>query len=459
VKVNVNVNSILVLLFGDFLLALCAVYTGFFIRSGMAPLDGAVSQVKMEQLPFFVIGVMFSSFMVELYDGNKNLNTKERAVWVLIGLVVSFTILSALYYLLPDVTIGRGSFVLSLGAFGVFQFLWHVVYVAFINSDRLAKKVLVLGTGLTAQKIGGLIQATNHQHVLRGYFSCDHGSISVPLQDIVGSSGACLMEVVRQEKLEKIVVSLSERRGTLPVRDILSCKLSGIEVVDAPSFYEQMTGKLFLEDLRPSWLIFSDGFRMRSAMRLYTRFFDITASSIGLLITLPVLPLLALTIKLDSKGPVFFKQTRVGMREKLFELIKFRTMRQDAESETGAVWAQKDDQRVTRVGKVLRKVRLDELPQLWNVLKGDMSLIGPRPERPEFVEKLKKIIPFYSERHFLKPGITGWAQIKYPYGASVEDAIEKLKFDLYYIKNVSPMLDLLITLETLKVVLFGRGGR
>jgi sugar transferase (PEP-CTERM system associated) len=457
--VKVNVKSILVLLFGDFLLALCAVYTGFGIRSGIAPVAEVVSQVKMEQLPFFVIGVMFSSFMVELYSDDKIINTKERTVWILIGLVVSFTILSALYYLLPVVTIGRGSFVLSLCAFGVFQFLWHMVYAAFINSDRLAKKVLVLGTGFTAQKIGDLIRATNHKHVLGGYFSCNSESVSVPLQDIVGSGGAGLMEVVNQEKLEKIVVSLSERRGTLPVRDILSCKLSGIEVVDAPSFYEQMTGKLFLEDMRPSWLIFSDGFRMGSAMRLYKRFFDITAASIGLLITLPLLPLLALAIRLDSRGPVFFRQTRIGMREKLFELIKFRTMRQDAESETGAVWAQKDDKRVTRVGKVLRKIRLDELPQLWNVLKGDMSLIGPRPERPEFVEKLKKIIPFYSERHFLKPGITGWAQIKYPYGASVEDAIEKLKFDLFYIKNVSPTLDLLITLETLKVVLFGRGGR
>ncbi len=456
---KVNIKSILVLLLGDFFLALCAVYTGFGIRSGMAPVAEVVSQVKIEQLPFFVIGVMFSSFLVELYDGNKIINTKERTVWILIGLVVSFIILSALYYLLPAVTIGRGSFVLALGAFGVFQFLWHVVFVAFLNSDSLAKKVLVLGTGLTAQKIGDLIRATNHQHVLRGYFSCDREAVSVPLQDIVGKNGAGLMEVVRQEKLEKIVVSLSERRGAFPVRDILSCKLSGIEVVDAPSFYEQMTGKLFLEDLRPSWLIFSDGFRMRSAMRLYKRFFDITAASIGLLITLPLLPLLALTIKLDSKGPIFFRQTRVGMREKLFELIKFRTMRQDAESETGAVWAQKDDKRVTRVGKIFRKIRLDELPQLWNVLKGDMSLIGPRPERPEFVEKLKKIIPFYSERHFLEPGITGWAQIKYPYGASVEDAIEKLKFDLYYIKNITPMLDLLITLETVKVVLFGRGGR
>ena len=455
---KVNDKSILVLLLGDFLLALCAVYTGFALRFGMVPVAEGVSQVKIEQLPFFVIGVMFSSFIVELYNSDKSMTTKERAARIAIGLLMSFLFLSALYYVLPDVKIGRGFFALSIGAFGVFQLLWHIVYTAYINSTGLARKVLVLGTGLVAQKIGGIITATNHQHVLRGYYSCDSEACAVPPQAIVGSDLG-LIETVRRENAQKIVVSLSERRGTLPVRDVLSCKLSGIEVVDAPSFYEEMTGKLLLENLRPSWIIFSDGFRMTSAMRFYKRLFDIMAAAFGLLVALPVLPLLALAIMLDSGGPILFKQTRVGMREKPFELLKFRTMRKDAESGTGAVWAQKDDQRVTSIGKVLRKVRLDELPQLWNVLKGDMSLIGPRPERPEFVEKLKQIIPYYSERHFVKPGITGWAQIKYRYGASVEDAIEKLKFDLFYIKNISPLLDLLIVLETIKVVLFGRGGR
>jgi sugar transferase (PEP-CTERM system associated) len=455
--VKVNDKSILVLLLGDFLLAVCAVCAGFGLRFGMVPVVG-VSQVKLEQLPFFVIGVMFSSFLVELYNSDKSMTTKERAARIVIGLTLSFLFLSALYYVLPAVQIGRGFFALSLGAFGVFQLLWHIVYTAYINSTGLARKVLVLGTGLVAQKIGGIITATNHHHVLRGYYNCDNEACAVPPQAIVGSD-AGLIEAVRRENAQKIVVSLSERRGALPVRDVLSCKLSGIEVVDAPTFYEELTGKLLLENLRPSWLIFSDGFRMTSALRLYKRLFDIMAAAFGLLVALPLLPVLAFVIVLDSRGPIFFRQTRVGMREKPFELLKFRTMRKDAENGTGAVWAQKDDQRVTSIGRVLRKVRLDELPQLWNVLKGDMSLIGPRPERPEFVGKLKEIIPYYSERHFVKPGITGWAQVKYPYGASVEDAIEKLKFDLFYIKNISPLLDLLIVLETIKVVLFGRGGR
>ena len=455
---KVNDKSILALLLGDFLLALCAVYTGFGLRFGMVPVAEGELQVKLEQLPFFVIGVMFSSFIVELYNSDKSMTTKERAARIVIGLLMSFLFLSALYYILPAVKIGRGFFVLSICAFGVFQLLWQIMYTAYLNSTGLARKVLVLGTGLVAQKIGGIITSTNHQHVLRGYYSCDSEACAVPPQAIVDNE-AGLIEAVRRENAQKIVVSLSERRGALPVRDVLSCKLSGIEVVDAPSFYEELTGKLLLENLRPSWLIFSDGFRMTSAMRFYKRLFDITAAAFGLLVSLPVLPLLAFAIMLDSGRPILFRQTRVGMREKPFVLLKFRTMRKDAESGTGAVWAQKDDQRVTSIGKVLRKVRLDELPQLWNVIKGDMSLIGPRPERPEFVENLKQIIPYYSERHFVKPGITGWAQIKYPYGASVEDAIEKLKFDLFYIKNLSPLLDLLIVLETIKVVLFGRGGR
>jgi len=239
----------------------------------------------------------------------------------------------------------------------------------------------------------------------------------------------------------------------------MNCKLSGIDVLDAPSFYEEVMGKLFIEDTRPSWFIFSDGFRITALKRVYKRLFDVALSVIGLTIASPLMPVIALLIKVNSPGPVFFRQVRVGEREKNFMLYKFRTMCEDAENETGAVWAQQNDTRVTHIGNILRKTRFDEIPQLFNVMKGDMSLIGPRPERPEFVEKLKEIIPYYSERHFVKPGITGWAQVKYRYGASVEDAVEKLRYDLYYIKNLSFFLDMLIVLETVKVVLFGRGSR
>jgi sugar transferase (PEP-CTERM system associated) len=229
--------------------------------------------------------------------------------------------------------------------------------------------------------------------------------------------------------------------------------------MEAPSFYELVQGRLMLESITPSWFIFSSGFRRTSKFSICKRCMDIVLSCIGLLLTLPFFPLIALAIKLDSPGPVFFRQERFGNKEKRFELYKFRTMRQDAEKGTGAVWAEKNDPRITKLGHFFRGSRIDEIPQLINVLKGDMSFVGPRPERPEFVEKLKQVIPYYSKRHFIKPGLTGWAQVRYPYGSSVEDAVEKLRYDLYYIKNISPFLDTLIFLETIKVVLFGRGGR
>jgi sugar transferase (PEP-CTERM system associated) len=451
-------KSILLLLTGDILFAAFALFAGYAIRFQEMPGPDGLQQLKAEHFFLFVPGVLFASYLIELYNISKPASVKERALRVASGLVLSFALLSVVYYAIPQVKLGRGSFLLSLALFGALQFSWHVLMAAVVQSEGLAKKVLVLGTGLVANKIGTLIRGTNHQHVLRGYYSCDHDPCAVPPQEIVGA-GAGLTEVVRREKPQKIVVSLSERRGRLPVREIMNCKLNGIEVLDAPSFYEQLTGKLLLEDLRPSWIIFSNGFRVTSGIRLYKRIFDVAAAAAGLVLTVPVLPLIAAAIALDSEGPVFFRQARAGHGELPFELFKFRTMRKNAENGTGAVWAQKDDRRVTRVGKVLRKTRLDELPQLWNVLKGDMSLIGPRPERPEFVETLKKAIPFYSERHCVKPGITGWAQVRYPYGASVQDAIEKLQFDLFYIKNISPLLDLLIVFETVKVMIFGRGGR
>jgi sugar transferase (PEP-CTERM system associated) len=280
----------------------------------------------------------------------------------------------------------------------------------------------------------------------------------VPTNAIVGN-GNSLVETVKKEKAHKLVISLTERRGTFPLQDVLNCKFSGIEVVDAPSFYEELTGKLLIENITPSWFIFSNGFRMNATIRFIKRMFDIMCSLAGLVVALPFFPLIALMIKIDSRGPIFFKQVRVGEMDKDFVLYKLRTMRQDAEHTTGAVWAQTYDPRITRLGRFLRKTRIDELPQLYNVLKGEMSFVGPRPERPEFVGKLKDVVPYYSERHFVKPGITGWAQIRYPYGASAKDALEKLRYDLYYIKNMSVFLELTIVLETIKVMLFGRGAR
>jgi len=267
-----------------------------------------------------------------------------------------------------------------------------------------------------------------------------------------------ISSICKDGQIDRIVVALDERRGKLPVDQLLGCRLKGIRVDDGITFTEELAGKLSVENLYPSSLIFSNGFKGSALFKKMKRYTDILVSILNLAIFLPVSLLIALAIKLDSKGPIFYKQERVGEDGEVFNLFKFRSMRIDAEA-NGPVWATAHDHRVTRVGRIIRKLRLDEIPQMINVIKGEMSFVGPRPERPFFVDKLTSEIPFYSYRHSVKPGITGWAQLYYPYGASKEDALEKLKYDLYYIKNMSPFMDLMIVLETIKVVLFGKGAR
>ena len=267
-----------------------------------------------------------------------------------------------------------------------------------------------------------------------------------------------ISSICQDGQVDRIIVALDERRGKFPIEPLLCCRLKGIRVDDGMAFTEELAGKLSVENIYPSSLIFSNGFKGSAIFKKTKRCVDIAISLLSLAVFLPVSLLIAAAIKLDSKGPIFYKQERVGEDGKVFELFKFRSMRTDAE-ENGPVWAQVGDDRVTRVGRIIRKLRLDEIPQMINVIKGEMSFVGPRPERPFFVEKLANEIPFYSHRHSIKPGITGWAQLYYPYGASKEDALEKLKYDLYYIKNMSPFMDLMIILETIKVVLFGKGAR
>ncbi len=445
----------LFLIMGDVLIAVLAVIAGSLLRFGEIE---TLESTQLERTLIFIAVTVFVTYVVELYNFDKNYKKREIIIRINLAVFGSFILLSAVHYMLHITMFWRGMLLATLVAFGIFQFLWHVGYRWIINSSYLARKVLVLGTGPLAKKIGELIQSTNHQHVLTGYLQLGNEMVAVPAHAIVGN-GMGFAEIIKKEKAQKLVISLSERRGAFPLQDVLNCKFCGIEVVDAPSFYEELTGKLLIENITPGWFIFSNGFKLNTRINIFKRFFDVAGSLLGLALTFPLYPLVALIIKIDSRGPIFFRQIRVGEMEKEFFIYKFRTMRQDAESGTGAVWAQSNDPRVTRIGKFLRKTRIDELPQLYNVLKGEMSFVGPRPERPEFVKKLKEVVPFYSERHFVKPGITGWAQIRYPYGASEQDALEKLRYDLYYIKNMSIFLEMTITLETVKVMLFGRGAR
>ncbi|MBT0662737.1 TIGR03013 family PEP-CTERM/XrtA system glycosyltransferase [Geobacter pelophilus] len=442
----------------DTIFAILALFSAYFIRFGFIPILNNMSRFEIARIIVFVIVLLFSSFLLEIYTYSVEIGKREYLIRITLSLVVSFFILTSLFYLTEFLLFGRIVLLVSLLIFGILEYLSYFIIRVTSNLPGFVNKVLILGTGPLARQIGNLITAKNHLYTLAGYFNCASEPVMVPYHNIIScEDGLC--SAVKRVGAQKIVVSLSERRGVFPLQEVLSCKLSGIEVVDAPSFYEQITGKLLLENITPSWFIFSHGFRVTLALRLLKRMTDLFCAAIGLLLILPFIPIIALVIRIDSPGPILFRQTRVGEGEKLFNLFKFRSMRQDAESGTGAVWAKEKDPRVTKVGEFLRKSRIDEIPQLFNVLRGDMSLVGPRPERPEFVKKLTEVIPYYSERHYVKPGVTGWAQVRYPYGASVEDAIEKLRYDLYYIKNISLPFDIMIILETVKVVLFRRGAR
>jgi sugar transferase (PEP-CTERM system associated) len=268
-----------------------------------------------------------------------------------------------------------------------------------------------------------------------------------------------LVGLARGEGVHRVIVAMPDRRGNLPVQELLDLRMAGVKIEEATDWLEKISDRIEVEELYPSWLIFAEGFRFNSGFLLMRRLFSTLVAACGLLLALPLLPFVMLAVRLDSYGPVLYRQKRVGLGGHQFYCYKFRTMRQDAEADTGATWATDDDPRITRVGKFLRVSRLDEIPQLWCVLKGDMAFVGPRPERPEFVEWLSKEIPYYGVRHVVRPGVTGWAQVRYKYGNSLEDAREKLQYDLFYIKNASFGLDILIMFQTIKIVLLGRGAK
>lgn len=448
----------MLLVISDIISALLAIPMAFLIRYGKPPTALDILDLGLFQVICFVLMLVFVSFIVEIYEQHRTLSVREISARIMLIIGFSMIIFAAISATTSAVEFGRWILTLSLMVFGCLQLLAHAGYRIYVKLRGLARKILILGVGPLAGHMGAIIPLSDANYILGGYVKCADEAADVPADTILGTTEH-LYEMAKREKTDKIVVSISERRGAFPMRDVLACKMAGIEVIDAPSFYESMTGKLLLENITPSWFIFSEGFKVSAWRRIVKRTVDIACALVGIALTLPLLPFIALAIKLDSRGPIFFRQERFGEREKIFNLYKFRTMGVDAEKGTGAVWAQTNDPRVTRVGAFFRKSRIDELPQFINVLRGDMSLVGPRPERPEFIRKLKELIPYYSERHSVKPGVTGWAQVRYPYGASVEDALEKLRYDLYYIKHISLAFDLLIILETIKVVLFRRGGR
>jgi sugar transferase (PEP-CTERM system associated) len=355
--------------------------------------------------------------------------------------------------------LGRLAFVHVLGVIALGLLTSRLAWVALGPKRRLNHRVLVLGVGASAAALPELQFSGTQPFTILGFLEdAPDAADRVPQGFELLGKTKDLLSLADELRPDLVLVALAEMRRALPAEDLLECRLRGINVEEWPTFYEKQTGKILVANLRPSWLIFSDGFVKTETTRMLKRAMDIGLSLLGLALSLPIMVVVAALVKLDSKGPVLFRQARVGERGRIFVLNKFRSMSVDAERD-GAVWAQEQDPRVTRIGRLLRRTRLDELPQFWNVLVGDMSFVGPRPERPEFVGTLQKQIPFYMGRHSVKPGITGWAQVRHHYAASVEDSMEKLQYDLYYIKNLSPLLDLVILMSTLQVVLFARGSR
>jgi sugar transferase (PEP-CTERM system associated) len=398
---------------------------------------------------------MLCLYYFDLYDLQRLRSWGEIYFRLLVVLGSLSLLLAAISYLFPHFIIANGVFlegliILTLGLLG-----WRAMYAWLIRQPYLRERVYVLGTGERATHLVEVLRERKDlgMDVVGWAGAIGDGSLT---REMLATSLLALQE---KKMVNRVIVALGDRRGMLPVRELLQLRLDDIRVEDATALLEQVSGKIDVDELHPSWLIFSEGFHLKAAFLLVRRLISILVALACLLLCLPLIPLIVLAIKLTSPGPVLYRQRRVGRNGVAFTCYKFRTMRADAEADTGPTWASDDDPRITRLGRFLRRARLDEIPQLWNVLRGDMGFVGPRPERPEFVEWLNDEIPYYHLRHIIRPGITGWAQISYRYGNSVEDAKEKLQFDLYYIKNLSLGLDLLIIFQTIKIVLFGRGAK
>jgi sugar transferase (PEP-CTERM system associated) len=441
-----------VLFVGDLLVILLSFYLTELSAAWVGSASFIARFLEVSAVMAFVL------YLNNLYQPRLPLGRRELVARLLIAQAASGLLIAAVGFAVPALRLGRWASleITALTTLGLTA--WRAALLGTWSQQQMTVRVLVLGTGHVGQLIAKLEPTSARPFRIIGYLDDDLAAADmVPDGHVLLGKIQDLDVLAEETRPDIVVIAQIDRRGCFPSRALLDCRLRGIRVEDWPTFYEKATGRILVTAVRPSWLIFSDGFVKTPRTEIIKRLFDITVSLAALILSLPVMVLAAIAIKLESPGPILYRQARLGQNGCVFILNKFRSMRHEAEKETGPVWTQQRDPRITRVGALLRRTRLDEVPQLFNVLVGHMSFIGPRPERPEFVEELQKKIPYYMERLAVKPGITGWAQVNYRYGASVEDAVEKLQYDLYYIKNLSLFLDLLILLNTVQVVLFARG--
>jgi sugar transferase (PEP-CTERM system associated) len=402
-----------------------------------------------------------SFYLFDLYDFVVIHDRHELVLRLVQALGLAWVALAILFYLIPALMIGRGVSVIALPLALTLMVAWRISIHWLFGHPAIGERILIIGSGEAALSIAReVLDRPDAGYRIVGFVDNRPELIGKSILNprVIGMTSE-LKDIVVSHKIDRIVVALGERRGQFPTQQLLDLSLSGDVAIDEyVSFYEGITGKVSLDLLRPSWLIFTRRRRQARLSSFARMIFHRAIAFVGGVLSLPFAILTVILIKIDSKGPVLYRQERVGKNGKVFTLYKFRSMRIDAEKD-GPVWAKDSDDRVTRVGRIIRKIRLDEIPQFWNILKGEMSFVGPRPERPHFVAQLSEQIPFYGQRHLIAPGLTGWAQIKYPYGSSVEDARQKLMYDLYYIKNQSLVLDAMILFETIKTIIFGRGAR
>jgi sugar transferase (PEP-CTERM system associated) len=452
-------HAVLLLGLADFFVLLFAAEAGWTFRIWQIAGQVDPDVARLPHMLTFAIILQLAMVGVGVYGSDSLHSMRVCVPRLFVSTSLAVLGLALIFFLVPAITFWRSNLLYATLLALAGLCLVRITFGRTLAAEMFKRRILVLGAGPRAARLGQMAERDGAGFRIAGFVSMNEGPVAV-LGAVGRGEIANLSAHIVERRADEVVMALEERRNALPLNDLLRVKTTGVHVTDLSSFLERETGRVDLDTLNPSWLIFSDGFSSgRRLSSMGKRLFDLLVSAIILAFAAPVIAITALAIKLESPGPAFYRQRRVGLYGQGFEILKLRSMRQDAEVGGVAVWAQEDDPRITRIGAVIRKLRIDELPQAWSVLKGEMSFVGPRPERPQFVADLEARLPYYAERHMVKPGITGWAQINYPYGASIDDARHKLEFDLYYAKNYTPFLDILILLTTLRVILWPEGAR